>query len=71
MGCQSPRLMPDVRILRPHQDERTGRVLPPGVVVRRPDPEAESLRLSGIGEVMETAIQPRRQHAIIRPRERR
>lgn len=63
--------MREVRILRPHQDERTGRVIPPGVVVRRPESEAESLRLSGIGEVMETTVQPRRQHATIRPRERR
>ena len=56
--------MPDVRILRPHQDERTGRVIPPGVVVRRPAPEAESLRLSGIGEIV-TATNERRERAIL------
>ena len=63
--------MREIRILRPHQDERTGRVVPPGVVVRVPAPEAESLRLSGIGEVMETTRQPRRERAIPRTPERR
>lgn len=60
--------MRDVRILRLHQDDRTGTVIPPGTIVRLPDPEAESLRLSGIGEVLDT---PRRERAVIRPPEQR
>lgn len=62
--------MREIRILRPYQDERTGQVIPPGVVIRCPAPEAESLRISGIGEVMETHP-PRRERAIERPPARR
>ena len=63
--------MREIRILRPYQDERTGLVIPPGEVIRVPEPEAESLRLSGIGEVMETTRLPRRERAVPRPPERR
>ena len=60
----------EIRILRPHQDEMTGRVLPPGAIVRRPVPEAESLRVSGIGEIMDTSS-PRRERAVPPAAERR
>lgn len=56
--------MPEIRILRPYQDERTGQVIPPGVVVRRPEPEAQSLRISGIGEIV-TATNERHERAIL------
>lgn len=59
-----PTRMREVRILRPHQDDRTGVVIPPGEVIRVPEPEAESLRISGIGEVMDTATPPRRERAV-------
>lgn len=65
-----PPSMRDVRILRPHFDEAAGRVIPPGIVIRVPAPEAESLRISGIGEVMEAHTQ-RRERAISQPIERR
>lgn len=56
--------MPEVRTLRPHQDERTGQVIPPGVVLRVSEPVAESLRLSGIGEIV-TATNERRERATL------
>ena len=62
--------MRDIRILRPYQDERSGIVVPPGVIIRAPAPEAESLRLSSIGEVMETHP-PRRERAVPAIPERR
>lgn len=63
--------MREIRILRPYQDERTGIVIPPGESIHVPAPEAESLRLSGIGEIMETTRQPRRERAVPRTPERR
>lgn len=62
--------MREVRILRPYFDDRTGVLLPPGVVLPFPAPEAEALRVSGIGEVMEVTT-TRRERATPPRRERR